>query len=88
MMKMLSSSKSEASLQSRNKTNNCRYVNTGNSKFGALTIEMLAEGDLSSLKYSLFVDGEEAWNTVLTTPSPATVEKTAPSFWDRVRGVV
>jgi alkaline phosphatase D len=65
-----------------------KYVNTGNSKFGALTIEMLAEGDLSSLKYSLFVDGAEAWNTVLTTPSPATVEKTAPSFWDRVRGVV
>ena len=49
---------------------------------------MLAEGDLSSLKYSLFVDGAEAWNTVLTTPSPATVEKTAPTFWDRVRGVV
>ncbi|KAK7953305.1 hypothetical protein PG988_013999 [Apiospora saccharicola] len=65
-----------------------KYINSGNSKFGALTIEMLAEGDLSSLKYSLFVDGAEAWNTVLTTPSPATVEKIAPTFWDRVRGVV
>ena len=63
-------------------------MNTGNSKFGALTIEMLAEGDQSSLKYSLYVDGEETWNTVVVTPPLADVEKPAGSFWDRIRGVI
>lgn len=51
-------------------------------------MEMLAEGDQSSLKYSLYVDGEEAWNTVVVTPPLADVEKPAGSFWDRIRGVI
>jgi alkaline phosphatase D len=66
-----------------------RYINKGNSKFGAVTIENLAEGDQSSLKYRLFVDGVETWNTVVLSP-PKTVESKAAGglggFWDRLTG--
>lgn len=62
-----------------------KYINKGNSKFGAITIENLEEGDQSSLKYRLFIDGEEVWNTVLLSPLVAT-GKSAPSFWDRLTG--
>ncbi|ORY71578.1 PhoD-like phosphatase-domain-containing protein [Pseudomassariella vexata] len=64
-----------------------KYINTGNSKFGALTIENLAEGEKSSLKYSLYVDGVETWNTVVVTPEMIPGAKPAGSFWDRIRGV-
>lgn len=57
----------------------------GNSKFGAITIETLKEGDESSLKYRLFVDGAEVWNTVVLSPPAPSVEKKS-SFWDRLRG--
>jgi alkaline phosphatase D len=64
-----------------------KYINTGNSKFGAITIENLEQGDQSSLKYRLFVDGVETWNTVVLTPSPVEDSKPAPggSFWDRFK---
>ncbi|KAJ9139447.1 Alkaline phosphatase D [Pleurostoma richardsiae] len=66
-----------------------KYINKGNSKFGAVTIENLAEGDQSSLKYRLFVDGVETWNTVVLSP-PKTVESKAAGglggFWDRLTG--
>lgn len=55
----------------------------GNSKFGAITIENLEQGDQSSLKYRLFVDGAEAWKTVVLSP-PATVAEKKGSFWDRI----
>ena len=64
-----------------------RYINTGNSKFGAITIETLAAGEVSSLKYRLFVDGVEAWNTVILSPEEAEGDRAgATSFWDKVRG--
>ncbi len=44
-----------------------RYIPDGNSKFGALEITPTAS-DQSVLKFRLFVDGEEAWSYVLTTP--------------------
>lgn len=67
-------------------TNLTRYINTGNTKFGALTIETLADGEQSSLKYSLFLDGEEKWNTLIMAPEPIAEFKQV-SFWDRIRGV-
>ncbi|KAH0445053.1 alkaline phosphatase family protein [Colletotrichum camelliae] len=57
-----------------------KYVHSGNSKFGSLTIENLAEGAQSSLKYSLFVDGEETWNTMILAP-PGVGGDTSSSFW-------
>ncbi|KAF0330442.1 alkaline phosphatase family protein [Colletotrichum asianum] len=57
-----------------------KYVHSGNSKFGSLTIENLAEGAQSSLKYSLFVDGEETWNTMILAP-PVIGGDTSSSFW-------
>ena len=64
-----------------------RYIYKGNSKFGAITIENLEEGDQSSLKYRLFVDGQEVWNTVVLSP-PSTVEhKESGSFWSRFKKV-
>jgi len=59
----------------------CRYIHKGNSKFGAITIENMEGGDQSSLKYRLFIDGEEVWNTVILSPS----QVSAGSFWDRFR---
>lgn len=66
-----------------------RYINKGNSKFGAITIENLELGDQGSLKYRLFVDGVEVWNTVLLTTAPVTQgtgKGGGASFWDRLRG--
>ncbi|KAK5656118.1 hypothetical protein OQA88_4878 [Cercophora sp. LCS_1] len=62
-----------------------KYINKGNSKFGAITIENLEEGGQSSLKYRLFVDGVEAWNTVVLSP-PNTEEKSGGSFWSKLIG--
>ncbi|KAI8225200.1 Alkaline phosphatase D [Colletotrichum sp. SAR 10_99] len=62
-----------------------KYVHSGNSKFGSLTIENLAEGAQSSLKYSLFVDGEETWNTMILAP-PVLGGDTSSSFWSKLKG--
>lgn len=72
--------------QTDNEDVKVKYVNIGNSKFGAITIENLSEGEQSSLKYRLFVDGVEAWNTVVLSP-PKTIEsKASGSFWGRLTG--
>ncbi|KAK0635241.1 PhoD-like phosphatase-domain-containing protein [Bombardia bombarda] len=66
-----------------------KYIHKGNSKFGAITIENLEQGDQGSLKYRLFVDGVETWNTVVLSPPVAAAEKPAGrggSFWDRIKG--
>ncbi|KAI0405300.1 PhoD-like phosphatase [Xylaria palmicola] len=63
-----------------------KYINFGNSKFGAITIEKLSD-EQSSLKYSAYIDGTNAWN--LTTLSPVTAYANrvkGPSLWDRLRG--
>ncbi|KAK3902834.1 hypothetical protein C8A05DRAFT_43817 [Staphylotrichum tortipilum] len=59
-----------------------KYIYKGNSKFGAVTIENLEDGDQSSLKYRLYVDGEEAWNTVILSPPTPAGNKAGGSFWD------
>ncbi|KAL2264291.1 hypothetical protein VTK26DRAFT_7896 [Humicola hyalothermophila] len=61
-----------------------KYIYKGNSKFGAVTIENLEGGEQSSLKYRLFVDGVEVWNTVILSPTPTAGEKTG-SFWDKFK---
>ncbi|KAF6841751.1 alkaline phosphatase family protein [Colletotrichum plurivorum] len=62
-----------------------KYIHSGNSKFGSLTIENLAEGQQSSLKYSLYVDGEEAWNTMVMAP-PVPGDDKPSTFWDKLKG--
>jgi alkaline phosphatase D len=44
-----------------------RYIPTGNSKLGAITIENKSS-DQSILKFRLFVDGVESWSSVLLSP--------------------
>ncbi|KAH8652515.1 PhoD-like phosphatase [Xylariales sp. PMI_506] len=65
-----------------------KYINTGNSKFGALTIENVAGGEQSSLHYSLYVDGLEKWNTIIVTPEVVGNTKPSHSLWDRIIGVI
>ncbi|KAK1655306.1 PhoD-like phosphatase [Colletotrichum phormii] len=60
-----------------------KYIHSGNSKFGSLTIENLAEDEQSTLKYNLYIDGEIVWNTIILSPS---VEKAPSSFWDKLKG--
>ncbi|KAL2025095.1 hypothetical protein VTK56DRAFT_97 [Thermocarpiscus australiensis] len=62
-----------------------KYIHKGNSKFGAITIENLEGGEQSSLKYRLFVDGVEVWNTVVLSPPPVVGNTPASSFWDRFK---
>jgi alkaline phosphatase D len=38
----------------------------------------------SSLKYRLYVDGKEVWNTVVLS-SPPVEQKTGGSIWDRFK---
>jgi alkaline phosphatase D len=63
-----------------------RYIHAGQSKFGALTIEMLEDGNLSSLQYSLYVNGKEAWNTTILSPEATIVDEVkGSSFWSRLK---
>ncbi|KAL2268582.1 hypothetical protein VTJ83DRAFT_3428 [Remersonia thermophila] len=63
-----------------------KYIYKGNSKFGAITIENLEGGRQSSLKYRLYVDGEEVWNTMILSPLPRETSKVGSgSFWDRFK---
>jgi len=63
-----------------------RYINSGNSKFGAITIQNLEEGDQGSLKFRLFIDGKEVWNTMIVSPPPADKEGGPKGFWKRLKG--
>lgn len=62
-----------------------RYINGGNSKFGAITILNLEDGDQGSLKYRLFIDGKEVWNTMIVSP-PAVEETGIGGFWKKLTG--
>ncbi|KAI0884408.1 alkaline phosphatase family protein [Annulohypoxylon maeteangense] len=65
-----------------------KYINKGNSKFGVITMEKFAEGEQSSLKYTVYIDGVDKWNTVILSPEPlAQPVKSSGSFWDRLRGL-
>ncbi|KAJ8131650.1 hypothetical protein O1611_g1977 [Lasiodiplodia mahajangana] len=64
-----------------------KYINFGNSKFGAITIEKISNVQ-STLRYTAYIDGADAWN--LTILSPVTPDAPPPlrrSLWDRLRGV-
>jgi len=45
-----------------------KYIPNGNSKLGAITIENPEASDQSILKFRLYVDGVEAWSSVLLSP--------------------
>jgi alkaline phosphatase D len=45
-----------------------KYIPDGNSKFGAVSISNPSTSDQSILHYRLFVDGQEAWSYMITTP--------------------
>jgi alkaline phosphatase D len=62
-----------------------RYIHAGNSKFGAITMENLANGVQSTLKYRLFIDGEERWNTLVQAPPLPEGKKAGASLWDRFK---
>ncbi|CAJ2507882.1 Uu.00g090680.m01.CDS01 [Anthostomella pinea] len=63
-----------------------KYIHTGNSKFGAITIEKLADGEQSTLRYTVFVDGVETWNTVVLSPPAIHPARVGGSLWNRRRG--
>ncbi|KAK0720020.1 PhoD-like phosphatase-domain-containing protein [Lasiosphaeris hirsuta] len=71
--------------QTDNEDVKIKYINKGNSKFGAITIENLEQGDQSSLKYRLFIDGVEVWNTVILSPPATTEGRSSGSFWKRLK---
>jgi len=54
-----------------------KYVPSGQSKFGVIEIKSPKVGDQSTLLYRLFVDGEETWQHLLTTP----VADSSKSLW-------
>lgn len=64
-----------------------RYIHSGNSKFGALTIENHEQGSQSTLTYRLFIDGHQVWDTVITAP-PVTASAKSASLWDKIKGVI
>ncbi|KAL1593765.1 hypothetical protein SLS60_010497 [Paraconiothyrium brasiliense] len=45
-----------------------KYLPDGNSKFGAIEITAPETSEQSLLKYRLFIDGEEGWTHVISTP--------------------
>ncbi|KAI2633877.1 PhoD-like phosphatase [Xylaria nigripes] len=63
-----------------------KYINFGHSKFGAITIEKLP-GEQSSLSYTVYIDGENAWNMTIVAPTSASASRVGGSFWDRLRGL-
>lgn len=66
-----------------------KYINVGNSKFGVITIEKLADGEQSSLKYTVYIDGVEKWDTLILSPITEQPAKAVGggSLWDRLRGL-
>ncbi|KAI7926838.1 hypothetical protein M9X92_002577 [Pyricularia oryzae] len=60
-----------------------KYINKGNSKFGAITLENMAGGEQSTLTYRIFIDGVETWDTVVLSP-PEPRKERGPSFWDNI----
>ncbi|EMD92169.1 hypothetical protein COCHEDRAFT_1098704 [Bipolaris maydis C5] len=45
-----------------------KYLPDGNSKFGAVEITTPEHGEQSFVTYRLFIDGDEAWTHVISTP--------------------
>ncbi|KAI0413640.1 PhoD-like phosphatase [Xylaria grammica] len=62
-----------------------KYINFGHSKFGSITIEKLSN-EQSSLTYTAYIDGENAWNLTILSPIAAYAPRVGGSLWDRLRG--
>ena len=45
-----------------------KYLPDGNSKFGAIEVEKGSGGEQALVRFRLFIDGEEVWSYVITTP--------------------
>lgn len=59
-----------------------KYIPEGNSKFGAVTIESPEASDQSILKFKLFVDGREEWESIiLSPPVPAGKGRAKDALW-------
>ncbi|KAJ4389425.1 hypothetical protein N0V93_006893 [Gnomoniopsis smithogilvyi] len=72
--------------QTDNQDVKIKYINSGYSKFGAISIGKDPNNSArSSLSYRLFVDGTEAWNTTILSPN---VGKTAGGLWERLVGAI
>lgn len=68
-------------------TKDNRYISSGHSKFGAITIEKDPLGGAkSTLSYQLYVDGAPAWNATITSPEKSPDAKPAGGLWDRLTG--
>ena len=48
-----------------------KYAPEGNSKFGAVKLENINEGERGRLRFRLFVDGRERWEYEILTPLPS-----------------
>jgi alkaline phosphatase D len=51
-----------------------RYIASGNSKLGSISIENTVS-DQSILKFRLYIDGVEAWSSVLLSPPKSSGSK-------------
>ncbi|MCJ1247926.1 hypothetical protein MMC30_005141 [Trapelia coarctata] len=58
-----------------------KYLPDGNSKFGAVEIENLKGGEMSTLKFRLFVDGEEVWGYSINSPPAGGKGRWRDSVW-------
>ena len=64
-----------------------RYINSGTSKFGSLTISNAGVGgEESALHFRLFIDGAERWGLTLRAPPVPEIENNERSFWALLRG--
>ncbi|CAN8095300.1 unnamed protein product [Discula destructiva] len=64
---------------------NMKYIHSGYSKFGAITIAKDPHSpSRSTLTYRLFVDGAETWNTTIRSPDV----KHAGGLWGRLAGAL
>ncbi|KAI1108613.1 PhoD-like phosphatase [Nemania sp. NC0429] len=62
-----------------------KYINFGHSKFGAVSIEKLPD-EQSSLQYTAYIDGTNAWNLTILSPTAAHIPPARVSLWDRLFG--
>ncbi|KAH7318419.1 PhoD-like phosphatase-domain-containing protein [Stachybotrys elegans] len=60
-----------------------KYISSGRSKFAAITIEDIA-GE-STLQFRLYINGEEAWSTVIVAPHFPKSDSSFGSIWDKLK---
>ncbi|KFA77801.1 hypothetical protein S40288_00415 [Stachybotrys chartarum IBT 40288] len=60
-----------------------KYIPSGTSKFAAITIESI--GEESTLHFRVYINGEEAWSTLLVAPHVVQAVVPKNSIWDRLK---